>query len=429
MQRFLGLVLGAGDGQRGPARNNDFHGQRRPSRRMTMAPPAPAPGFAPRRRSIGLANYISSRRSAPAAQPPPRPDDAIFFKEGRGYLLVRHLESGADGTASLVRSVCDGKLYVRKEDLGTQTFPNRSFRVHSDAPLEIANARAVREVPGVYEAHGWTRWIQRDRPRYFDVTYWRYYNLGSLKSYNNAARRSGRYIPEEWCTTWFVKMIDILATIHERGFVHQDCHGGNWFLETSTSGIPHIVLGDFGRSERQRPHADFHASARWTDRCKEDFILLLAALTPCLGLIYDEPNATVHTQKGYRCSNQLLALLRDLAQVAGDHHSSVTSLHRRVWSVYDEAQDLQGQYGYFQGFAATRQVTPLEPPRYLAGMDNIQSVVVSRPQAYKQWRFARVLGNNVTTVANTTLGPVGPITGHFYTHFVEGRNAYVVDGH
>lgn len=409
VQRFAGMALGAR-----PTRGNSV---RRPPRR----PHASQQG--PRRASTGLANFLPTRGPTLRAA---TPQDAVYFDEGQGYLLVRSVGSGADGSASLVRSVRNGKLYIRKEDTYFLAFYGETATFRESPPDEIANARLVDNVNGVYHAHGWTKWVNRNRHRSYNVTYWKYYDLGALTPFNTAFRRNnGRPVPEEWCVTWLIRMSEILINVHDAGIVHHDCHGGNWLLETGMSTIPRIVLADFGRCER-RPSDPYNPHA-WIAACTSDFSLSLEAICHCLNLNYNYRDGTVRAQAGPQTSLAMLNLCKRMALTLHRTAQSITSLHSRVRLVCNALRELREQYANFHGQTIRMPVQSAEP-EYMTGQETIQRNVVNKPASFKQWRKALVTGNSVVTSTQSGLDVSQNYRGEWYVDFGNGDALYTVDG-
>lgn len=356
--------------------------------------------------------------------------ETVYFKEGEGYLLVRSLAAGADGSASLVRSVQNGKLYVRKEDLALHRRPADPSL--SSPPSEMTNARAVRHVANVYKAHGWTRWVRKDDQQCFDVTYWKYYNLGSLSHFRHELQSDGLNIPENWIATFWIRMINALIDIHEGGLVHVDPHGGNWLLETDNTTEhpnrpPRIVLADFGRSNRRRPDISNATWARW---CSADFSLALDAICSCLDLELDVDDGTVHRLENRRPSPQMFSLCSRMAALTRSMraHSDMESLHDRVKSIRYDIQAFKNEY-VRRPSDLSNVAEPEAEPAFITGED-IDYEVVNAPDQFKMWRNAHVHRDvAVSTRSEPTLYPANNYRGDWYnTTTGTGRSRWTVDG-
>lgn len=175
----------------------------------------------------------------------------MLFLEDEGYLLVRVIAQGKNGTACLVRSVKDSKLYVRKEDI-----------VCSDAsnvvPSDFTNVRALQDMPGVARLHSWFKHEQKQigakDAHYFYVSYWELCNAGDLHYYYQKYMVETIIFPERIAIKWLYTMLTTILKLHRRGIAHHDRHLGNWFVHReSESTDPIVVLGDFGLSVAKLP--------------------------------------------------------------------------------------------------------------------------------------------------------------------------------
>lgn len=340
------------------------------------------------------------------------PVETVFFDEGDGYFLVRTLGSGVDGSASLVRSRWNGELYVRKEDLYTHSTPeDRNYALTT--PHETANALTVQHIPGVYQAHGWTRWTYEDAPQAFDVTYWKYYNLGALGDFVKKARRADRPVPNSWIASWAVRMMDTLVDIHDAGIVHNDCHSGNWFVETVAPGVPSIVLGDFGRSERQTRLS----RSEWINRCAQDFAIALGAICKSLDLQYDEYSGTIYQPDNNTTSNAMCAALTRLAGIPLTRWPCVNTLHEYVVDVRNDIRRTYSQ-GLHNAASYPNPVAPAVP-RFITG-EAIERDVRQNRSAFKQWHVAFVSSDEITMRRPRHLIRMEGCAGAWY-EFVRGR--------
>lgn len=92
--------------------------------------------------------------------------ETILFEKsfGGGFAYVAFLGKGVFGCAMLVRSISDGKLYVRKEDL----------RCDSHAVLEndeVLNAIRASRVGTVPTCQGWVKYQSPCNGQGFGVSY------------------------------------------------------------------------------------------------------------------------------------------------------------------------------------------------------------------------------------------------------------------
>lgn len=165
----------------------------------------------------------------------------VHFTEGNGYVLVKPLSHGTQGEVYLVRSLTDGKLYVRKHSRYGAPDPDRTPFKHL---LPSFAAPAVVET------------IRQGRAG--DVLYYTFCNGGDLSQLIARWRRNNIHIPEALYWSYISQMIRIFAFIHAgwtstgiqqdwEHIEHGDAFPQNVFLDWSDDDelFPSFVLGDW----------------------------------------------------------------------------------------------------------------------------------------------------------------------------------------
>lgn len=172
-----------------------------------------------------------------------------YFDEGAGFAYVAEVGSGIDGTASLVKSTANGKLYVRKED----RYSTEANYEEVGPSAEIEIAKRMKHIPGVAQIKGWRKYERaelRQLKSAFYVSYWDYCNMGTIWSLHAREHYSREIsIPDRWLLSWVASMLRTVIDLHRNGVAHHDAHGNNWFLHWDDStDTPNVVLGDFGQA-------------------------------------------------------------------------------------------------------------------------------------------------------------------------------------
>jgi hypothetical protein len=147
---------------------------------------------------------------------------AIFYNEGAGYLHVRTLGQGSQGTAVLVHSLADAHLYVRKveklNDVPVDT-NNRFCNTNTgDAPggdtpgqeslrpKEVSQYRPFSTIPGLVDfmTLNHNPPVTQNRNVKQHITFWQFCNGGDLADYITEHGIMGELIPEIciWRCLW-----------------------------------------------------------------------------------------------------------------------------------------------------------------------------------------------------------------------------------
>lgn len=257
-----------------------------------------------------------------------RSHKAIFFDEGPGFLLERHLGKAQFGSTSLVTSVNDGQLYVRKEEFTPTktTLKDGSFR----SVREVANALAVSHIDGVVKLKGWIQYINNTTGERFMVTYWNFCNAGTMHELFTQLKQNNIRISEVWVAQWFVTMVDTILALHSAGLTHNDAHQNNWFFHHHPDAQhPYeVILGDFDQCKRKSE------DSKWQRNCRQGFLFVLKDIIPFFGLERDQYGEISRTA-GCVCSNLMLAILRLFDKVLWQNLIGVEVLHQRAQEICD----------------------------------------------------------------------------------------------
>lgn len=174
----------------------------------------------------------------------------VHFPEGSGYILIKTLSHGLQGEIYLVRSLTDGKVYVRKHS---------SFDSFDLIRTPFKHLLPAFVTPTLVEA------ISQGRDG--DVHYYSFCNGGDLGQFIAQCRRNDINISKAWYRSYISQMISILAFIHSGWTpfrIQQDWesieHGDNWpqnvFLHWPNVDeiFPHSLLGnwDLGSLSKDR---------------------------------------------------------------------------------------------------------------------------------------------------------------------------------
>lgn len=217
----------------------------------------------------------------------------IYFDEGAGFVLVSSLGQGSYGKTSIVRSVKDNKLYVRKEELTTHEHNKSTGRNR-----EVAHAMLAQHHPGVARVVGWANYEKYTKGPVFVVSYWQYYNAGTLVGLYETAVQYRIFVPERWVCLWLISMMSAVIDIHKAGLAHGDAKDQHWFLHRPGPGRhPVVVLGDFGTSYLQDeedvpfefPRSGGHEDGTWTDTVRGDYKQVLCEAETMLHLCDASP--------------------------------------------------------------------------------------------------------------------------------------------
>ena len=170
---------------------------------------------------------------------------AIFYDDGpqAGYLHVRDIGSGAEGQTTLVQSVADGMLYVRKisrlrdiDSDASSTFgaATEAPGQHQLEPRDVSHYRPYPNIPGLIDfttlVHNPPHTVCRNVKQF--VTYWQFCNGGDLEHYIEQHSRLNERIPEIIIWRFLWQIFKTCEYLHhcQPPVSHRDIFSGNIFL-------------------------------------------------------------------------------------------------------------------------------------------------------------------------------------------------------
>jgi hypothetical protein len=185
---------------------------------------------------------------------------AIYFPElskertnQTGYLWVKRLGAGIEGSVDLVLSVVDGQLYARKKTLPTKPastdYHNREVffhRQHYGIPklISYADCKVLSD---------WHRQAEEIRAT---VMISQYCNGGTLASFSNCSAlgpHSRRHLPESVLWQLFARHLETMTFLHNctPSLGRMDSHMNNIWLHfpDESSKVPEFFCGDLGQLE------------------------------------------------------------------------------------------------------------------------------------------------------------------------------------
>jgi serine/threonine protein kinase len=213
----------------------------------------------------------TSHLTMSAAQPP----NVIYFPEGAGYLLVKVLQTKCDGpeiesNVTLVRSLEDNKLYVRKTVELTEC-------TCTGIPNEIEFNPSFELVPRVKDV---TKYVDSPFGDYYWAICTEFCNGGDLRGLMDVYCQDGySSMPEILIWKFIADFCKILSFLSENKIHHKDIWPQNIFLRYSDDdpddSLPDFVLGDFGwavslSSSNQFEDMSLFASRLW-EMCTGSF--------------------------------------------------------------------------------------------------------------------------------------------------------------
>jgi serine/threonine protein kinase len=171
--------------------------------------------------------------------------NAIYFPEGKGYLLVKPLSGGVQANVSLVRSLEDSSLYIRK-----RYFPKyrSEVTIYIDGmPLEVRMSTLTGALP-------------QGSPYFNDLVAWADYSSEQkngqcvlIHKYINGGRldhliKATPDLPEAFIWHCILHVVTAIALLHGRSIVHRDLDTCNILLEYPDNPLqyPQPVVCDFG---------------------------------------------------------------------------------------------------------------------------------------------------------------------------------------
>lgn len=175
---------------------------------------------------------------------------AIYYPEG-GYLHVRTLGSGVQGCASLVQSVANGALYVRKKTIPEALQPNSQ----SNTCAEVSLYRPHPRIPKLIRSQEYPVMKSSDPRQAALKTHsmiFEYCNGGTLTRFLHI-RADDDAFSASTMLVWklFDDLLSAVYFLHQQctpAIAHNDAHTSNVFLHfpDEHAKVPDFYLGDLG---------------------------------------------------------------------------------------------------------------------------------------------------------------------------------------
>lgn len=254
-----------------------------------------------------------------------------YYPENGGYLHCRILGTGAQGTATLVRSVRDGECYVRKKAW--------SDGQHSGRILcgEVEFYRQHDHIPRLIHAESF---INRDSPPpvKLNTLIFPFCNVGDLVSLYDRCGHSPTKVPEVLILRCLGHLLKTITFLHfECNIKHNDLSPGNVLVNIANNEqFPKFFLADFGVAENLSADPE-----EMRGQIQEDLSELRITISFLLSGSMEPVVSRRFVEKHY--SSQLLRsynMLRELLKPGFElktYHAKMRDLRR----VVDRALELQ----------------------------------------------------------------------------------------
>lgn len=154
------------------------------------------------------------------------------------YEEIRHLGSGAFGSAVLVRRIKDGRRLVAKKcSVKDMEEKQRNMCFEEIALLQKVRHECVAQLVDFV-------WASKDMLSYWIVL--KFYPGGDVQTEIDTCRENDLELPMGKVKNWVTQLCMALKHVHKLRIVHRDVKGSNMFI----TGARNIVLGDFGVSKQ-----------------------------------------------------------------------------------------------------------------------------------------------------------------------------------
>jgi hypothetical protein len=160
----------------------------------------------------------------------------FYHAEGEGFLHVKNLGHGIQGTATLVRNANTGALVVRKR--------SKPSPMKGDPPPFADQFRLPHpHIVQLISAHN----QEYENGLASSTTYWPYANDSDLHTLSRVYYDNDDDVPEIVIWQYLSQILGAYEALHRSGRSHDDGHGGNIFVHwDGTSVLPDFILGDLG---------------------------------------------------------------------------------------------------------------------------------------------------------------------------------------
>lgn len=175
----------------------------------------------------------------------PDPAKVIFFPEGHGFVLISVLANTGSSRVIIVKSLKDGKLYVRKE-----SEPEAVMEQQATQSEEVRVNSTLADVDGIPNLIGWTEYHdEQSSNNFITASYWELFNRGTLEQLSLELQARPQSLSENCLWSIYSQMLKTMVETIEKGIVHTDAHAGNWFIDMENGTLPKLGLGDWGTVE------------------------------------------------------------------------------------------------------------------------------------------------------------------------------------
>ncbi|KAJ9647672.1 hypothetical protein H2204_000302 [Knufia peltigerae] len=172
---------------------------------------------------------------------------AIFHPEIDGYLHVGKIAAGDRGSATLVRSLADGQVYVRKNVMANHAFASNG----ACQEVEFYRHCSLPQFPRLLcaQAHQVFAEGALIGPEYKGASL--FFEVCNGHTMERLADRADFKPSTLFIWRTFDQLLESFALLHRNGIAHTNAHLGNIFLHfpDGDAKLPELVLGGFGNTK------------------------------------------------------------------------------------------------------------------------------------------------------------------------------------
>jgi len=200
---------------------------------------------------------MSSFASAPAGSiqsSPAGPQKVVLFPEGPGYIFISRLDLTGLSKLMVVRSLEDGRLYVRKESHPYLRDPSQIIQ-----SAEVRAVKQIQHINAIPRLTGWTEYHDEVRSNnVITATLWELCDVGTFLDLQAYIGRTTEPVSAKLLFSLVRQMLRAMLDTMKTGVLHTDAHAANWFVSLVDGDKDlKVVLGDWG-SWVERPNLEEH---------------------------------------------------------------------------------------------------------------------------------------------------------------------------